>query len=228
MWTFQEVVRVKHGRIFFMSVDSFFWLPHILRFEIFRGLATSYHIGWLILFTMTVSGNLSTQWELSDLLETLQNRQCSDPKDKILALYGLLELLLQPSKGDPVQGSKVSEKPHFRIPSFKYTQPTASVYKSAISWALSVRRDAKILCLACYSSSEAAERVRLSAHITSGLPSWVPDLQFLSHLGRPAMRNPIVRSHKGTPLLGVLLGVVHLRPAHRQLDMSQRCFLYNN
>ncbi|KAH7086766.1 heterokaryon incompatibility protein-domain-containing protein [Paraphoma chrysanthemicola] len=192
MWTFQEFVRVKHDSIFFMSVDSLFWFPHIVRFEVFRGLTTSYHIGWLILFKLAVFGRSSTQWELSDLLETLLSRQCSDPRDKIFALYGLLKPLLQPSSGNPAQSSGGSEKLPFRLPSFKYSLPVATVYISAIAWALSVRQDAKILYLACYSSSEAAKRTRLSAHVTAGLPSWVPDLHFLSHIERPsAIRDPI-------------------------------------
>jgi hypothetical protein len=190
MWTFQEFVRVKHERIFFMADDSLFWYPRIFDFEASKGFMTSFNMGWLTRFRETIFSNESTQWELSDLLEALLSRKCSDPRDKIIALYGILKPLLQPSKRTSSQHQENLEKASFRFPKLKYSHSVARTYKSVTSWALTSRCDAKILYLACYSSSEAAVRDQLAAHITPDLPSWAADLQLLSHLQRPVISHP--------------------------------------
>jgi hypothetical protein len=96
----------------------------------------------------------------------------------------------QPSKRKSCRQAATLKKATFRFPSLTYSHSVAHTYKSVIAWAFSSRCDAKILYLACYSSSEAAERDQLAAHITLDLPSWAPDLQLLSHLQLPVISHP--------------------------------------
>ena len=173
-----------------MAEDCLFWFPRILTFEYTKTLMTSCHIVWLLHFKRAMLPEDWTQLELSDLLDVLRNRKCSDPRDKIIALLGILDVLLRLSKSVSSRYTGSPQKEYYRLPNLDYSQSVAHVYKRVVSWTLSSRQDAKILYLACFSSSEVAERSRLATHITPDLPSWVPDLQYLSHLQRPYITHP--------------------------------------
>lgn len=180
MWTFQEFVRVGHYRVFFLADDSLIWHPRLFDFEASRGFETSFDICWLVDFKLTTFGRSSPRWRLSTLLESTLDRQCSDPRDKYNALFSVFKGILR----------KNSSNKLFDYPVPDYEQPVAELYKDITLWSLSRRRDVGMLYLAAINTFEASRKPELQRFVIPGLPSWVPDLQFLSQLGRPSVLNP--------------------------------------
>lgn len=182
MWTFQEFVILYHDALYFLVDDALLSYMRFSTFEVQHVLPSSTVIIGLQTLKQALLGQLrlpenrsNNEWTLSSLLKHLIGRRCGDPRDQIFAILAALSAL-GPER-------KTADSFPFRPPD--YSLPVSQVYEKATLWALSEQKDVRILYLAAISTSEASRRHDLRNHCTSDLPSWVPDLQYLSYLDRP-------------------------------------------
>ena len=153
LWTFQEGIVPRSHRVYFLIGK--YTVPLDILNDRNYGLAHEFYL----------MRSTNRDRDFADIVHTVRNRQCHDPRDRYFALYSVLRLLNMGSYID--------------FPEPDYSKRIKDVFIEAAYWAFRDRNDARFLYHAILSQTE----LNCTSSIAT-LPSWVPDLHRLSLLQR--------------------------------------------
>lgn len=172
MWTLQEAVIAPHNRVFILANE------YLIRLVVLsaRGLSKTFEkLFSLKLALLSPVLHQFAPTKIAELLQWGRERQCSDARDKIFALYWII--------------SRVITNERSKFPEPDYDKSISQVYTETTAWTIVYQEDLRILYLTPLSSSEYRQ-----SSPSADLPSWVPDFGRLSTLRRLDSASPIHQS----------------------------------
>lgn len=162
---------VGHGEVYLLSGALLF------RLDSLRVALNSKGMNWMRQLSSAYNqmrsfavGGSNKKNPISHLLWETRHRGCTDPRDKVFALYWCIR---------PLRDQGHMAEP----PAPNYALSTQSVYLATTRWALESLGDTGMLCLAAFSSTSPAD---------IALPSWVPDFRKLAKFPRRAKTSALL------------------------------------
>jgi hypothetical protein len=172
MWTFQEFTMTPRENIALLlgELDMF---PIYSLFHV-GALQETFCRNTIVAFNTNVLLQKEDYRALTlfDVLHASKRRACSDPKDKIFAIYSIVQKMCQ----------KRCKGSYHEFPTPDYTKDIAKVFTEATAWSVSNEESLEILYLAPISYLQLQETSLHNFDNLSKLPTWVPNLVRLTKL----------------------------------------------
>jgi hypothetical protein len=176
MWTLQEAAMAPKFQTFLLTGEYLISLTQITM-GMYSNTLSMRNLMAMVFLGAGLSGDGDADTRLSNLLFQCRTRLCTEPKDRIWALYSMIKM----------NWPRYNPSVNFTFPAPDYRPGIHHVLTSAARWALVDNLDLELLYLCPVSGSEGVQLVLQGVNELSGsedLPSWAPDPSLLSHIHR--------------------------------------------